>query len=177
MLLYHASLDLLQPGQTLPARKSASPYQMMFPAAEQMLEQKRPGICQSRLSAYFAALTPEQALVVKHGMLGNNGKQIDPAIKIFEVEADDSTRCPMILVQAVKDLLGKGASPKQTECVAAAYWSSADQPWYFIEVLAPEIRVVQEVVLGRSFDSVWRDVNDAYKADIPIATNIVRGCR
>lgn len=176
MLLYHASLDLLQPGQTLPPRKPASPYQMMFPAAERMLEQKRPRICQSRLSAHFAALTPEQALVVKHGMRGNNGKQIDPAIKIFEVEADDSTRCPMILVQAVKDLLAKGASPKQTECVATAYWSSADQPWYFIEVLASEIRVVQEVALSKSFDTVWREVNDAYKADIPIATNVVRGC-
>ena len=150
---------------------------MMFPAAERMLEQKRPGKYQCRLSGYFAARTPEQALVVKHGMRGNGGTEIDPAIKIYEVEADDSTRCPMILVQAVKDLLAKGALPKLTECVATAYWTSADQPWYFIEVLAPEIRVVREVVLGRSFDSVWREVNDAHKADIPITTNIVRGCR
>lgn len=177
MLLYHASLDILEAGQILPARQPASPEQMMFPAAERMLEQKRPGKCQSRLSAYFATFTPEQALVVKHGMRGNNGKQIDPAIKIYEVEVDDSTRCPMILVQTVQTLLAKGASAKQTECVAAAYWTTASQPSYFIEMLAPELRVVREVVLGSPFDSVWRQVNDAYKADIPIATSIVHGCR
>ncbi|MGD0777656.1 MAG: hypothetical protein ABSC05_33110 [Candidatus Solibacter sp.] len=177
MLLYHASLEILKPGQILPAKQTMSPSQMMFPAAEQVLEDHKPGICQSRLSAYFAALTPEQALVVKHGMRGNGGKQIDPTIKIYEVEGDDNTRCPMILVQTVKTLLVQQAPPKRTKCVATAYWTTASQPWYFIEVLAPEIRVVQEVALGKPFDTVWREVNDAYKTDIPIATNLVRGCQ
>jgi hypothetical protein len=176
-MLYHASLDILERGQTLPMRQVALPEQMMAASTESMLEQLRPARCQSRLSAYFAACTPEQALVVKHGMSGNDGKQIDPAIHIYEVEADGDTRCPMMLVQTVKVLLELRAQQKQTRCVAAAYWTTADQPWYFIEVLTPRIRVEREVVLDRSFEIVWREVNDAYKSDQPIATNIVRGCQ
>lgn len=103
---------------------------MTFPAAEELLEQHRPPTCQSRLSAYFTAATAEHALVVKHGMHGNNGTQIDPAIHVHEVEVSAGTRCPMILVQAVETLLRKAAPQKLIECVASAYWASAGLHWH-----------------------------------------------
>jgi hypothetical protein len=59
---------------------------------------------------------------------------------------------------------------KQIACVVAAFH------WYFIEVLVPSIPVVREVKLDRPFDTIWDQVNQAYKADVPIAANIVRAC-
>jgi hypothetical protein len=149
----------------------------MAPATERLLEEHRPIGCQSRLSAYFTACTPEQALVVKHGMAGSQGQQLDPAIHVYEVEAEGDTRCPMILVQTISVMLAKGAAATQANCVAKAYWATAGQRWYFIELLSPSIRILREVPFNRSFESVWRDVNDAYKLDQSIAVSIVRACR
>lgn len=103
--------------------------------------------------------------------------QIGRAIHVYEVEAEADTRCPMILVQTVKVMLEQGAAATQTACVAAAYWTAASLPWYFIEILAPGMRILSEVAFDQSFESLWRIVNDAYKADQSMARDIVRACR
>jgi hypothetical protein len=175
MLVYHACSHVLEPGCALALKPNTHYEGMPFPTAERLLEQERPIGCHSRLSSYFAARSPEQALVVKHGMAGSDGEAAREEIRVYAVEAEKATPCPMILVQTVHVLLESGAEACGRR-VARAYWTS-DQPWYFVELLAPTLRVVRQIVMDRPFNIIWREVNDAYKGDKELALPLVRGLR
>jgi hypothetical protein len=171
--LYHGTLEKLEPGQTLSAQIPKLPSKLKASQMEQVLEDERPVSSQSRLSAYFTAALPEQALVVKLGMHKEeiqSGSLQPKLIYVFEVEADRGTTCPMILVQMVLLLLatGKEACARQ---FARFYWNS-DEGWYFRETLVPFLRVVRQVHFHRNCDEISREINERYRIDSKRAQHI-----
>ena len=164
--LYHGTLEKLQPGQTVCARVAKLPSHLKAPQVEQVLEDVRPANSQSRLSAYFTADLPEQALVVQLGMHKEEiqrGSLRPEQIYVFEVEAERGTSCPMILVQMVLVLLGIGKE-EQARQFARFYWNS-DEGWYFRETLAPSRRIVRQVDFNRNLDEISKEFNDRYRFD------------
>jgi hypothetical protein len=173
--LYHGALEKLEAGQTLSAKLPKHPSLLRAPQVEQILEDERPANSQSRLSAYFAADLPEQALVVQLGMHKEalqNGSLQPEQIYVFEVEAERGTSCPMILVQMALVLLG-ARKEEQARQFARFYWKS-DEGWYFRETLVPSLRIVRQVDFNRDRDAIVKEFNDRYRVDSNRAHQIYR---
>jgi hypothetical protein len=176
--LYHGKLERLDPGQVLSLKPQKLPSEQTAPRMEQVLEEERPAGCLSRLSAYFTADLPEQALAVQLGMHKEEDRKgnLQPEqIYVFEVEAERGTTCPMILAQMVLALLSHGKE-EQARQFARLYWDSGEA-WYFNEILVPSLRIVRQVELNRDRDEILKEVNEKYRADKNLALQIYRSRR
>jgi hypothetical protein len=171
--LYHGTLEKFEPGQTLSPKVPKLPSRLKPSQVEQVLEAERPANSQSRLSAYFTAALPEQALVVQLGMHKEeiqSGSLQPEQIHVFEVEAERGTTCPMILVQMVLLLLA-AAKEERARQFARFYWNS-DEEWYFKETLVPFLRVVRQVHFHRNYDEISKETNERYRTDSKRAQHI-----
>jgi hypothetical protein len=142
--LYHATTDLLTPGDTLISRASDFPSEPYRRALEELLAKRCPEGRPHRMSSWFACETPRLAAKYLDAQIsfGVDKEARKGQPRLYAVEMDPSSKQPMVLVSAVALKLSARES-NIASWLADEYWTSTKE-WKFWEYISPEIVVVEE---------------------------------
>ena len=140
--LYFATSRAYLPGQILRVPAGAQAYHLGNAAAEWLametaFEAARPATHHSRMTSRFACETMEDCLTYYGPQAGGNVK------RVYRVFMNDPVSVPMALT-------GRGhhhhASPATMAAIAQEYWEKQQHAWEYLEYLAPEMGVIDEVL-------------------------------
>lgn len=182
--LYHATTDLLIPGDTLISRVSDLPNEPYRRAMEELLAKRCPEGRPLRMSSWFACDTPRLAAKYLDAQMsfGADKETRKGQPRLYAVEMDPSSKQPMVLVNAVALKLSEGKT-NIAMSLADEYWTST-KDWKFWEYLSPEIVVLPEqpwpdvIELASALQTYTTDSNllKRFLAELSKSQNCVSKC-